>query len=132
MQVFLYVCKMIKEINTHRLWEISRLIYQEEDDTGIFNYPYDFYEDFLNRYSFKYDSECNEICYYVDNPIPYEDWLRDEEYNYIPVSIYEASDNVVKKWAEDKILKSKEDQKTQKEQEIHKLEQRLKYLKDGI
>ena len=35
---------MIKEINTHRLWEISRLIYREEDDTGIFNYPYDLYD----------------------------------------------------------------------------------------
>lgn len=118
---------MIKEINTYRLWEISQLIYDE--DSSVFNYVSDNYESFMEIYSFKYDRESDELCYFYDEPIPYEDW-RSTEFNYIPISIYEASDEVVKKWAENKILKSKEDQKKQKEQEIHMLEQRLKCLKD--
>lgn len=132
----------MKEINIFRLWQITNIIQEElfkiEEEKGVFiefNTIND-YDLFLERYSFKIETEYNKICYYNNDYIPYENYTYNE-YNYLPLGVLEMNDEEVKKYAyglyEDLLNKEKNDRESLKERlkrDIENFEKQLRNLED--
>lgn len=132
----------MKKINIFRLWQITNIIQEElykieeEKDVFITFNTIDDYDLFLERYSFKIETEFKKICYYNNDYIPYEDYTYNE-YNYLPFEVLEMNDDEVKKYAyglyEDFLNKEKNDRESLKERlkrDIENFEKQLKNLEN--
>ena len=114
-------------IDLKRIWEITQIIYniQEElEEKGIYlsyNTCYDF-EHFVEFYSFKLDLENKKLCYYNNDPIPYEDYNYNE-FNYLPLNILDYTDLQIVEWTYEKGNEYLEEEKQRKLREISNLKQ---------
>ena len=94
-------------INTKRIWEISQIVDRiDEDGTLDFNNASLEYESFLEWYSFKIIRD--SIMVFNDDRVPYEDYTWNE-FNYIPFSVMNMSDEEVEKWVIEEIKKKEEE-----------------------
>ena len=123
-------------IDLKRLWEITLVICDEidkvcdEDFYINYNTQYSF-ESFLNYFSIKIDIIREEITYYNDDKVPYEDFTY-HDFNTLPLSILEFTDEEVKEWLYEKnkerVLKEKENRKI----EIDRLRRNIEILKEQV
>ena len=123
-------------IDLKRLWEITLIICNEidqapEEDFYI-NYTTQYsFESFLNYFSIKIDIIREEITYYNDDKVPYEDFTY-QDFNTLPLSILEFKDEEVKEWLYEKnkerVLKEKENRKI----EIDRLKRNIEILKEQV
>ena len=94
-------------INTKRIWEIFQIVDRiDEDGTLDFNNTFLEYEGFLDWFSFKMLKDT--IMVYNNGQIPYEDYTWNE-FNYIPFSVMNMSDEGVEKWVIEEIKKKEEE-----------------------
>ena len=123
-------------IDLKRLWEITLIICNEideapEEDFHI-NYTTQYsFESFLNYFSIKIDIIREEITYYNDDKVPYEDFTY-QDFNTLPLSILEFKDEEVKEWLYEKnkerVLKEKENRKI----ELDRLKRNIEILKEQV
>ena len=123
-------------IDLKRLWEITLIICNEineapEEDFYI-NYTTQYsFESFLNYFSIKIDIIREEITYYNDDKVPYENFTY-QDFNTLPLSILEFKDEEVKEWLYEKnkerVLKEKENKKI----EIDRLKRNIEILKEQV
>ena len=123
-------------IDLKRLWEITLIICNEideapEEDFHI-NYTTQYsFESFLNYFSIKIDIIREEITYYNDDKVPYEDFTY-QDFNTLPLSILEFKDEDVKEWLYEKnkerVLKETENRKI----EIDRLKRNIEILKEQV
>ena len=123
-------------IDLKRLWEITLVICNEidkvcdEDFYINYNTQYSF-ESFLNYFSIKIDIIREEITYYNDDKVPYEDFTY-QDFNTLPLSILEFTDKEVIEWLYKKnreyILKEKQNKKM----EIDRLKRNVEILEEQI
>ena len=123
-------------IDLKRLWEITLVICNEidkvcdEDFYINYNTQYSF-ESFLNYFSIKIDIIREEITYYNDDKVPYEDFTY-RDFNTLPLSILEFTDKEVIEWLYKKnreyILKEKQNKKI----EIDRLKRNVEILEEQI
>ena len=123
-------------IDLKRLWEITLVICNEidkvcdEDFYINYNTQYSF-ESFLNYFSIKIDIIREEITYYNDDKVPYEDFTY-HDFNTLPLSILEFTDKEVIEWLYKKnreyILKEKQNKKI----EIDRLKRNVEILKEQV
>ena len=123
-------------IDLKRLWEITLIICNEidqapEEDFYI-NYTTQYsFESFLNYFSIKIDIIREEITYYNDDKVPYEDFTY-QDFNTLPLSILEFKDEEVKEWLYEKnkerVLKEKENRKI----ELDRLKRNIEILKEQV
>lgn len=94
-------------INTKRIWEIFQIIDRiDEDGVLDFNNALFEYEGFLDWFSFKMLKDT--IMVFNDDRVPYEDYTWNE-FNYIPFSVMNMSDEGVEKWVIEEIKKKEEE-----------------------
>ena len=94
-------------INTKRIWEIFQIVDRiDEDGTLDFNNTFLEYEGFLDWFSFKMLKDT--IMVFNDDRVPYEDYTWNE-FNYIPFSVINMSDEGVEKWVIEEIKKKEEE-----------------------
>ena len=123
-------------IDLKRIWEITQIIYniqeklEEKDIYLSYNTCYDF-EHFVEFYSFKLDLENKKLCYYNDDPIPYEDYNYDE-FNYLPLDILDYTDLQIIEWVYEKGNEYLETQKQNKLREISKLKQDISFFSERL
>ena len=116
-------------IDLKRIWEITQIIYniQEElegkDIYLSYNTCYNF-EHFVEFYSFKLDLENKKLCYYNNDPVPYEDYNYNE-FNYLPLNILDYTDLQIVEWTYEKGSEYLENEKQRKLGEISKLKQNI-------
>ena len=97
----------MENINTKRIWEIFQIIDRiDEDEVLDFNNASLEYESFLEWYSFKIIRD--SIMVFNDDRVPYEDYTWNE-FNYIPFSVMNMSDEGVEKWVIEEIKKKEEE-----------------------
>ena len=123
-------------IDLKRLWEITLVICNEidkvcdEDFYINYNTQYSF-ESFLNYFSIKIDIIREEITYYNDDKVPYEDFTY-RDFNTLPLSILEFTDKEIIEWLYKKnreyILKEKQNKKI----EIDRLKRNVEILEEQI
>ena len=123
-------------IDLKRLWEITLIICNEIDEAPeedfYINYTTQYsFESFLNYFSIKIDIIREEITYYNDDKVPYEDFTY-RDFNTLPLSILEFKDKEVKEWLYEKnkerVLKEKENRKI----EIDRLKRNIEMLKEQV
>lgn len=123
-------------IDLKRLWEITLIICNEIDEAPeedfYINYTTQYsFESFLNYFSIKIDIIREEITYYNDDKVPYEDFTY-QDFNTLPLSILEFKDEEVKEWLYEKnkerVLKEKENRKI----EIDRLKRSIEILKEQV
>ena len=123
-------------IDLKRLWEITLIICNEIDEAPeedfYINYTTQYsFESFLNYFSIKIDIIREEITYYNDDKVPYEDFTY-QDFNTLPLSILEFKDEEVKEWLYEKnkerVLKEKENRKI----EIDRLKRNIEILKEQV
>ena len=123
-------------IDLKRLWEITLIICNEIDEAPeedfYINYTTQYsFESFLNYFSIKIDIIREEITYYNDDKVPYEDFTY-RDFNTLPLSILEFKDEEVKEWLYEKnkerVLKEKENRKI----EIDRLKRNIEILKEQV
>ena len=123
-------------IDLKRLWEITLIICNEIDEAPeedfYINYTTQYsFESFLNYFSIKIDIIREEITYYNDDKVPYEDFTY-QDFNTLPLSILEFKDEEVKEWLYEKnkerVLKEKENRKI----EIDRLRRNIEILKEQV
>lgn len=123
-------------IDLKRLWEITLIICNEIDEAPeedfYINYTTQYsFESFLNYFSIKIDIIREEITYYNDDNVPYEDFTY-HDFNTLPLSILEFKDKEVKEWLYEKnkerVLKEKENRKI----EIDRLKRNIEILKEQV
>ena len=123
-------------IDLKRLWEITLIICNEIDEVCnedfYINYTTQYsFESFLNYFSIKIDIIREEITYYNDDKVPYEDFTY-RDFNTLPLSILEFKDEEVKEWLYEKnkerVLKEKENRKI----EIDRLKRNIEILKEQV
>ena len=123
-------------IDLKRLWEITLIICNEIDEAleedFYINYTTQYsFESFLNYFSIKIDIIREEITYYNDDKVPYEDFTY-QDFNTLPLSILEFKDEEVKEWLYEKnkerVLKEKENRKI----EIDRLKRNIEILKEQV
>ena len=123
-------------IDLKRLWEITLIICNEIDEAPeedfYINYTTQYsFESFLNYFSIKIDIIREEITYYNDDKVPYEDFTY-QDFNTLPLSILEFKDEDVKEWLYEKnkerVLKEKENRKI----EIDRLKRNIEMLKEQV
>ena len=112
-------------IDLKRIWEITQIIYNiqeklEEKDIYLSYNTSDNFEYFIKDYSFKLDLENKQLCYYNDDPVPYEDYNYNE-FNYLPLNILDYTDSQVIEWVYEKGNEYLEQEKQRKLQEISNL-----------
>lgn len=112
-------------VNLKRIWEITQIIYNiqeklEEKDIYLSYNTSDNFEYFIKDYSFKLDLENKQLCYYNDDPVPYEDYNYNE-FNYLPLNILDYTDSQVIEWVYEKGNEYLEQEKQRKLQEISNL-----------
>lgn len=112
-------------IDLKRIWEITQIIYNiqeklEEKDIYLSYNTSDNFEYFIEDYSFKLDLENKQLCYYNDDPVPYEDYSYNE-FNYLPLNILDYTDSQVIEWVYEKGNEYLEQEKQRKLQEISDL-----------
>ncbi len=94
-------------INTKRIWEIFQIVDRiDEDGTLDFNNTFLEYEGFLDWFSFKMLKDT--IMVYNNGRVPYEDYTWNE-FNYIPFSVMNMSDEGVEKWVIEEIKKKEKE-----------------------
>ena len=123
-------------IDLKRLWEITLVICNEidkvcdEDFYINYNTQYSF-ESFLNYFSIKIDIIREEITYYNNDKVPYEDFTY-RDFNTLPLSILEFTDKEIIEWLYKKnreyILKEKQNKKI----EIDRLKRNVEMLEEQI
>ncbi len=123
-------------IDLKRLWEITLIICNEIDEAPeedfYINYTTQYsFESFLNYFSIKIDIIREEITYYNDDKVPYEDFTY-QDFNTLPLSILEFKDEEVKEWLYEKnkerVLKEKENRKI----ELDRLKRNIEILKEQV
>ena len=123
-------------IDLKRLWEITLIICNEIDEAleedFYINYTTQYsFESFLNYFSIKIDIIREEITYYNDDKVPYEDFTY-QDFNTLPLSILEFKDEEVKEWLYEKnkerVLKEKENRKI----ELDRLKRNIEILKEQV
>lgn len=123
-------------IDLKRLWEITLIICNEIDEAPeedfYINYTTQYsFESFLNYFSIKIDIIREEITYYNDDKVPYEDFTY-QDFNTLPLSILEFKDEEVKEWLYEKnkerVLREKENRKI----EIDRLKRSIEILKEQV
>ena len=123
-------------IDLKRLWEITLIICNEIDEAPeedfYINYTTQYsFESFLNYFSMKIDIIREEITYYNDDKVPYEDFTY-RDFNTLPLSILEFTDKEVIEWLYKKnkeyVLKEKENRKI----EIDRLKRSIEILKEQV
>ena len=123
-------------IDLKRLWEITLIICNEIDEAleedFYINYTTQYsFESFLNYFSIKIDIIREEITYYNDDKVPYEDFTY-QDFNTVPLSILEFKDEEVKEWLYEKnkerVLKEKENRKI----ELDRLKRNIEILKEQV
>ena len=123
-------------IDLKRLWEITLIICNEIDEAPeedfYINYTTQYsFESFLNYFSIKIGIIREEITYYNDDKVPYEDFTY-RDFNTLPLSILEFKDEEVKEWLYEKnkerVLKEKENRKI----EIDRLKRNIEILKEQV
>lgn len=123
-------------IDLKRLWEITLIICNEIDEVCnedfYINYTTQYsFESFLNYFSIKIDIIREEITYYNDDKVPYEDFTY-RDFNTLPLSILEFTDKEVIEWLYKKnreyILKEKENRKI----ELDRLKRNIEILKEQV
>ena len=123
-------------IDLKRLWEITLIICNEideapEEDFYIYYTTQYSFESFLNYFSIKIDIIREEITYYNDDKVPYEDFTY-QDFNTLPLSILEFKDEEVKEWLYEKnkerVLKEKENRKI----ELDRLKRNIEILKEQV
>ena len=120
----------MKMINTKRIWEIFQIVDRiDEDGTLGFNNASLEYESFLEWYSFKIIRD--SIMVFNDDRVPYEDYTWNE-FNYIPFSVMNMSDEGVEKWVIEEIKKKEEEyvewEQKRKEALLHEIERNKEIL----
>ena len=123
-------------IDLKRIWEITQIIYNiqeklEEKDIYLSYNTSDNFEYFIGDYSFKLDLENKQLCYYNNDPIPYEDYNYNE-FNYLPLNILDYTDSQVIEWVYEKGNEYLEKQKQNKLQEISKLKQDISFWSERL
>lgn len=118
-------------INLKRIWEIFQIIDRiDEDEVLDFNNASLEYESFLEWYSFKIIRD--SIMVFNDDRVPYEDYTWNE-FNYIPFSVMNMSDEGVEKWVIEEINKKEEEyverEQSRKETLLQEIERIKKILK---
>ena len=94
-------------INLKRIWEIFQIIGRIDEWSRLdFNNAFLEYEGFLDWYSFKMLKDT--IMVFNDDRVPYEDYTWNE-FNYIPFSVMNMSDEGVEKWVIEEIKKKEEE-----------------------
>ena len=121
-------------INTKRIWEIFQIVDRiDEDGTLGFNNASLEYESFLEWYSFKIIRD--SIMVFNDDRVPYEDYTWNE-FNYIPFSVMNMSDEGVEKWVIEEIKKKEEEyaewEQKRKEALLHEIERNKEILERGF
>ena len=123
-------------IDLKRLWEITLIICNEIDEAPeedfYINYTTQYsFESFLNYFSIKIDIIREEITYYNDDKVPYEDFTYND-FNTLPLSILEFKDKEVKEWLYEKnkehVIKEKENRKI----ELDRLKRNIEILKEQV
>lgn len=123
-------------IDLKRLWEITLIICNEIDEVCnedfYINYTTQYsFESFLNYFSIKIDIIREEITYYNDDKVPYEDFTY-RDFNTLPLSILEFTDKEVIEWLYKKnkeyVLKEKENRKI----ELDRLKRNIEILKEQV
>ena len=123
-------------IDLKRLWEITLIICNEIDEAPeedfYINYTTQYsFESFLNYFSIKIDIIREEITYYNDDKVPYEDFTY-RDFNTLPLSILEFTDKEIieqlYKKNREYILKEKQDKKI----EIDRLKRNVEMLEEQI
>ena len=123
-------------IDLKRLWEITLIICNEIDEVCDedfhINYTTQYsFESFLNYFSIKIDIIREEITYYNDDKVPYEDFTY-RDFNTLPLSILEFTDKEVIEWLYKKnreyIIKEKQNKKI----ELDRLKRNVEILKEQI
>ena len=123
-------------IDLKRLWEITLIICNEIDEAPeedfYINYTTQYsFESFLNYFSIKIDIIREEITYYNDDKVQYEDFTY-HDFNTLPLSILEFKDKEVKEWLYEKnrqhVLKEKENRKI----ELDRLKRNIEILKEQV
>ena len=123
-------------IDLKRLWEITLIICNEIDEAPeedfYINYTTQYsFESFLNYFSIKIDIIREEITYYNDDKVPYEDFTY-RDFNTLPLSILEFTDKEVIEWLYKKnkeyVLKEKENRKI----ELDRLKRNIEILKEQV
>ena len=114
-------------IDLKRIWEITQIIYNiqeklEEKDIYLSYNTSDNFEYFIEDYSFKLDLENKQLCYYNDDPVPYEDYNYNE-FNYLPLNILDYTDLQIVEWTYEKGNEYLEEEKQRKLREISNLKQ---------
>ena len=123
-------------IDLKRIWEITQIIYniqeelEEKDIYLSYNTCHDF-EHFVEVYSFKLDLENKKLCYYNNDPIPYEDYNYNE-FNYLPLDILDYTDLQIIEWVYEKGNEYLETQKQNKLQEISKLKHDISFWSERL
>lgn len=120
----------METINIKRIWEIFQIIGRiDVDGTLDFNNAFLGYEGFLDWYSFKILEDT--IMVYNDDQVPYEDdtW---NDFNYIPFSVMNMSDEEVEKWVLEEIKKKEEEavewEQKRKETLLHEIKRNREVL----
>ena len=118
-------------VNLKRIWEITQIIYNIQEELGekdiYLSYnTCDSFEYFMEFYSFKLDLENKQLCYYNNDPIPYEDYNYNE-FNYLPLDILDYTDLQIIEWVYEKGNEYLETQKQNKLQEISKLKHNISF-----
>lgn len=122
----------MEQLDLKRLFAITKLIEKTDKDCVLDFGTSDELEYFLYNYSFKIDEEKREICYYYDEPMPYEDY-NITEYNYIPYSWYFAtSDNTVIEDIKFRIEHKLNKEKQTKEERIEQLKTQITTLQNEL
>ena len=121
-------------INTKRIWEIFQIVDRiDEDGTLGFNNTFLEYEGFLDWFSFKMLKDT--IMVYNNGRVPYEDYTWNE-FNYIPFSVMNMSDEGVEKWVIEEIKKKEEEyaewEQKRKEALLHEIERNKEILERGF
>ena len=119
-------------VNLKRIWEITQIIYNIQEELGekdiYLSYnTCDSFEYFMEFYSFKLDLENKQLCYYNNDPIPYEDYNYNE-FNYLPLDILDYTDLQIIEWVYEKGNEYLETQKQNKLQEISKLKHNISFF----
>ena len=97
----------METINLKRIWEIFQIIDRIDEDGALdFSNALFEYEGFLDWFSFKVLT--NSIMVFNDDLVPYEDYTWNE-FNYIPFSVMNMTDEEVEKWVLEEIKKKEEE-----------------------